>query len=225
MKRRIRLGLVEVPGTPGFDDPLMLDENLIDATNHVAQEADGFWTYFDFDLDGTTSAPVSSICKPRGDSGELYKNKSARVTTPSGKISLAEGRNIVTAAWMDKNVPEWRDTPATGNTPDYLVIAGPDYILYPLPTFTQAAGLRVYGFGTPGRLWDAEATTISDDDVFPLPNYAAPAVETYAKYLRCIQFPSKENMMRMQVFKDLFDNDLLPSVQALAANEYGRASL
>lgn len=225
IKRRIRLGLVEVPGSPGWDDPLLLDEVLIQACDHVARLSDCFWTYFDLDINGSPT-PQAEFCLPRGGSGELYKIKRARVTLDSGSYAvLREGKDFVNVMWMDRYCPEWATNPASGAEPALLVFMGADAMLYPLPNWDEANGLRLYGFGTPGRLWNSAETDISDADEFPLPGYAELAVETYAKMLRCEQFPSKDNLARHRIFSERFERELLPGVARDAAVAYQRGNL
>jgi hypothetical protein len=233
MKRRIRLGLGEVPGTPGWEDPLGLEECLLTATDHVARMADCYQTWYSLDITGSTATPQAEQCMPHGDSGEIYKLKRVRVElTTTGDYrefrrgSSEAGSAIVNAAWMSRNVPEWTEKPASGLSPDYIVLTGTGVLIYPLPTWTKSAGIRLYGFATPGRTWDLPSGYIDPDEaVFPLPSYALAAVETYARMLRCEQFPSKENMLRYNMIRPRFEEDLLPDVCQKAAQEYNRGNL
>lgn len=194
IERDVALLLGEDSTSPGGGESLWLRQAVVNATDHVARLADAYQTYYDADLAGTSESPVTRICVP----GEIYRVKAVRVTPESGDpILLREYREIVSSGWMDRRDPYWRTDPKAG-TPTVAVLVRPDLILYPLPDWTATDAVRVYGFATPGEDW-AGTGAVAHTDSFPLPEFCRAAVVYQAAWLRCVQFPSKENQARAQM--------------------------
>lgn len=203
IERDVALLLGEDATSPGFGEPLWLRRAVINATDEVARSADAYYTYYDMDLDGTANAPVERLCIP----GELYKLKAVRVTQADGTERLfTEYTDIVTTAWMDRSQPTWRTDPRTGAT-EVVVVARPDFILYPRPTWTATAAVRLYGFGVPGEDWTTSGAVAGTDE-FPLPEFCRPAVVYAAACLRCIQMPSDDNRRRREMLQAERDHHL-----------------
>lgn len=221
IKRNIRLKCGE--SSQSMAETLLLDELIDQAVDKVAR-ADAWYTYFDADLVGTAEAPQSLICLPSAGYGTIYKIKSARVWDGGAWRIYRQGRDIVTPSWMDHNRPEWRESPVAG-IPDYLVLSRPDLELYPQPNYAYASGVRLYGFGVPGKLWNRSATEVEDSDEFPLPSWCQEAVEAWAVCLRSLQKAGKEDMVRYREYKAMFDNELRPDVEYMAGQEWSDNSL
>lgn len=182
LERRVGLLLGESADSPFFGEPIWLRETVIDATDQVAREADAWYTYFSLDIDGTTT-PVSEVCLP----DNLYKPKVVEVLSSTGqKTLLREGVGLVTAAYLDRVLPNWKTAPELG-TPRYVAFARPILYLHPRPNYLKAAAVTVRGFAVPGRLWDTTKTAPGPSDEFPLAQWAVDAVTYKAAELRCIQ--------------------------------------
>lgn len=219
IERDVALLLGEDTFSPGNGEPLWLRQVVINATDEVARRADAYQTYYDGDLDGSSETPVARSCAP----GELYKITSIMVTPASGSPILLRRRNeIVSTGWMDLNLPLWRTNPTSG-TPTMAVVVRPDIVLYPLPNWTASAAVRVYGFATPGEDWSGTGSVASTDS-FPLPEFCRPAVVYQAALLRCVQFPTKENQMRVKMLEPMAETQIGLACRD-AEREYSEGSL
>lgn len=192
IKQMVRQLLMETAGSPLGDEPFWLNQLVTDETDELARRTDAYYTWFDGDIAGSTTTPQDWFCVPR-----LYKLKAARVRLSSGDYRmLRPGLEIKTPAWMDRYEEAWQ-TDADSGDPRWLVLARGQMLLYPLPDYSYSPGIRVYGFGVPGPLWTAGSTAEDDSDTFPLPEYAVQTLVYRCAVKRCIQAPTKENMLRL----------------------------
>lgn len=186
IKRQVRLLLGETWGSDGHDEPVWLNELVSQATDNLCMETDCYYTSESASLTGSVGTPQASVTAP-----SLRKIMGAVLTysDTTSKKTFSFEDDFKTAQWMDMYLPTWRSDPSSGE-PLYLIIARPLVYMYPRADYTLASALTFYGYGKPAA-WASETST------FPLPDHAIPAVVYEAAYLRCIQFPSKENGARL----------------------------
>ena len=182
IERRVGLLLGESADSPFFGEPMWLRESVIDATDQVAREADAWYTYFELDLNGSSTA-ISEVCVP----DNLYKPKAVEVlNSTNARTILREGRELVTPAYLDRHYPSWKENPTSG-TPTHVAFARPILYLYPRVNYAKTAAITIRGFAVPGRIWNTALSAPNRDDEFPLAQWAVDAVTYKAAELRCIQ--------------------------------------
>ncbi len=214
IEQRVALLLGEDFTSPGFGEPEWLRQCVVMATDDVARQCDAYYTYYTLNMTGSTGSPMTSFCAPR----ELYKLKRVVVTLSNSSTTVLTESNFLTREKMDNYYPSWSTTTQTG-TPTTLILARPDWILYPYPTWSNTAGLKLYGFGVPAAWSDTGTAALTDN--FPLAEYCVSAVVFRAAWLRSIQFPSRENVARQPMLKAEMDY-YMGLAERDAHAEYGR---
>lgn len=214
IEQRVALLLGEDYNSPSFGEPIWLRQCVVMATDDVAKHCDAHYTYFTLNMTGTTGTPMRSFCAPR----ELYKLKRVVVTLANSSTVVLGEDSFFTREKMDRYYPSWSTTTQTG-TPASLILARPDWILYPYPTWSNTAGLILYGFAIVGD-WSG-AGTEAPTDSFPLPEYMVNAVVWRAALLRSVQFPTKDNLARQPMLRSQADYYMALAEQT-AHEEYGR---
>jgi hypothetical protein len=209
-------------------DPLTLRRLCNAAVNEVARRAECYLSEWVVDIEGTAEAPMRRFCIPHGDEGEIFKIKLVTVTLSDGTKRDFLPSDFYTALGLAQQCSKYPGNPESGN-PTYLVVSMPHLEIYPNPNYTVdpevADGIVLYGFGTPGRLWNPESTSESDDDVFPLP----PAAWDAAKYLVIWKIlaldPTPLNQAKAKMLGlPGYATDLIMEAKSMAGDMYGGAT-
>lgn len=211
IKRQIALLLGETWDTSAGNEPFWLNELVDQATNNLCRATDCYWSSVAYNINGSPT-PEEYITLT---SAAPYRIKRIEILDSADNVYALTGEGeIVTQSWADSFRPSWRTSPATG-TPNMAILARPRLYLYPRPDYDKTSGVTLYGFGLPSA-WASNSST------FPLDDRFIPAVVYEAAYLRCIQFPSPENMMRLPLL-DRERKHLFGDAEAEVAIEYDRS--
>lgn len=166
MVARVKNNGGEWGGTPGGLNPLLLDEEVVEACNQMAAECYGYyqqqWIDIEYIDDDDHSLGIAyqyqmpaNVVNPKkifvNDNSPTPQLKALRKLTPQG---------------MDRKYGTvWRNasTAATGVPCNWVQWAANSFILYPRPDYvtTCKTGIVIEGYYTPGKQWDA---TIPEDD-------------------------------------------------------------
>lgn len=207
-------------------DPLTLRRICSAAVNEVARRAECFLSEWVVDLEGTTNSPMRRFCIPHGDEGEIFNIKLVTVTLSDGTKRDIRHRDFYTAKGLSDDYSEYPATPRAGN-PEFLVVSMPHLELYPNPNYTVSGGggIVLYGFGTPGKLWNPESTTESDDDEFPLPPVAWDAAKYLAIWKVLSYDPTQANQARAKMLGlPGYATELINEARSVAGDMYGGAT-
>lgn len=211
IKQQVALLLGETWDTEAGNEPFWLDKLVDQAVGNICRTTDCYYTDATYNIDGS---PTPDEYIPL-DSNAPYRIKRIEVLDSASNIySIINDEGIVTASWADFHIPRWRTDPASG-VPDYAIIARPRLYLYPRPDYDKTSGVTLYGYGLPVA-WASNSST------FPLEDRVIPAVVYEIAYLRCIQFPSQENMARLP-FLDQQRRFNIGNLEAEIAIEYDRS--
>ena len=205
--------LMEVRGTPGGDNDLLLDDLVVQAVDDVCRATDAYYAVrTQFVYSGT--AVYCTV-------PEIYKYKGAHVLDTNDEYQRLW---VLSPRQADKNFgTHWRNGDAD-YPPRYAVMMSTNRIrLSATPNENKTAGLRWEGFAAPGRTWTYDATGVAepltDSTEAPLPEWAQAPIPYRVAYLRCIQFPTPENQARKNDLKEEY-RVLLGKVERHAAVHY-----
>jgi hypothetical protein len=174
MEDEVRSEIAPHVGDPAARDPIGLRRAVVRAVAEVAERTDCLHKGLLLDL----VAGVQRYCPEalRRVTGVAWKDSSS---------NLWGALPVSTQHQMDKNVHNWRNTPAS----DYaqaLVVTGPNAIsVWPTPSVSRAASLRIEGYWKPGEGWVYDAGVLQPAaraDTCPLPSFAHTAAVERAKW-------------------------------------------
>ena len=186
MKRDIATIMRETWDTEQHGEPFGLDAVCGIAVENICREVNCYWVSESADLTGTSSVYQEYVLAPT-----MQYIRSARIALDGSTefVLYSFEDSFRTVPWMDSYYPNWKEDPP-GGTPQYLIISRPYIYFYPQPDWAEVGGIVFYGWGRPTS-WDG------DDSTFPLSDSAYWACVYEACYLRCIQYPTKENIARL----------------------------
>lgn len=211
IKRQIALLLGETWDTDAGNEPFWLDQLVDQATNNLCRATDCYWASATYNINGSPTAEEYITLT----STAPYRIKRIEVLDSAGNAHALTGEGeIVTQSWADSWMPSWRTSPSSG-TPRVAIIARPRLYLYPRPDYDSTGGVTLYGFGLPAA-WASNSST------FPLEDRCIAAVVYEAAYLRCIQFPTQQNQLRLGLL-DRERKHLFGDIEAEVAIEYDRS--
>ena len=140
IQTQIQQQIQENIDTDAFDQTSQINVQIDLVCDTIAQRTDSFYLPFQAAVvNGQTS-----YCPP----GALYKVMAATITDQNGNVQPP--LQIIADYNMDKVYSGWRQMNQFG-TPSYMVMYGASsFSLYPVPNYSVANGLTIYGWAVPG---------------------------------------------------------------------------
>lgn len=175
MEDEVRSEIAPHVGDPAARDPIALRRAVVRGVAEVAERTDCLHKGLLLNL----VAGTDRYCPPalRRITGVAWKDSASRLW---GNVPVR------TQHWMDKFIYNWRNEPASDNA-QALVVTGPNVItVWPTPSVSRTAGLRLEGYWKPGEGWvyDEEGVlqAAARGDECPLPSFAHTAAVERAKW-------------------------------------------
>lgn len=175
MEDEVRAEIAPHVGDPAARDPIALRRAVTRAVAEVAERTDCLHKGRSLSL----VAGTATYCPPglRRVTGVAWKDFSGKLW---GALPVS------TQHQMDKHVHNWRNEPASDHARS-LVVTGPNAItVWPTPSVSRAAGLRIEGYWKPGEEWvydeDGVLQAAARADECPLPSFAHTAAVERAKW-------------------------------------------
>jgi hypothetical protein len=187
--------LFETGDAPGATAPLLWQRIITRSVDKLAKD---HYLLFGL-LSANLVAGQSRYCIPN-----VFRETGIYIKYPSATSDKTPVEDLQRRQ-MHKRNPGWENW-ASG-TPLYAVCdaAGGPFDLSPAPAVAVTNGLFVEGYYAPGQVWERDANgaalTLTDSSVCPLPDFALSALIYEASYIRCIQFPTKENGARVAMLQ------------------------
>jgi hypothetical protein len=217
LKREARQWLLETSGAPGGDNPLLWNTLAVRATDRLSRETH---CYHGARLADVVEDQIP-YCAPGGIfriTGVYFKDdddfRRLRLSPPTK---------------MEANGHEnWRTIEGVA-VPSHGILAAPSgpFYLYPPCSADVTGGLRFEGYIAPGEEWTFTAgvpDALTDASINPLPTWAQDALPVCMAYLRCIQYPTDDNMKRFPGVKEEY-RKLRGMVEQQSAGHYGEGKV
>jgi hypothetical protein len=194
IKREAQILLMELPGTEGALASVLLDPLVVDVVDEVCKETDCLYGIDEVEM----KAGKALYCPPG-----LYKLKWVAIKDRAGRWGELP---LMSARLAARRLgPDWENLPAGEPVLGVVGAGGSGIRLAPAPADDRSPGLLFEGFWQPGKVWSYDdhgnPEQVRDSSLCPLPKWAVGCVKYGVAYLRCIQFPTKENLLRASLLQ------------------------